>query len=139
MENGRVLEHCQTSVLTPEKKVVSNNTKTENKERKINGVTEAQPLSVSPMKAKPAIDQPPKPLVKPPHPDVKYLSQIYSVPKIEDFLGYEDDEEEWLFGGVSKKPKVEPSNSEEEMPQVWAEARQIESADIFALPYVVPY
>lgn len=134
------MEHSQTSVPTPEKKVVPNNTKTENKERKVNGVTEAQPLSVSPMKAKPATDQTPKPSVRPPHPDAKYLSQIYSVPKIEDFLGYEDDnEEDWLFGCVSKKPKVEPSNSEEEMPLVWAEARQIESADIFALPYVVPY
>ncbi|PON55613.1 hypothetical protein PanWU01x14_186810 [Parasponia andersonii] len=136
---------------------------------------EAQPLSVSPMKLKsetavtdPIAEtstRPPHPeartlsdslmkkpktataaadpfaeaLARPPHPDSKYLSQIYAVPTMEEWSEYNDDE--WLFGSNTsepKKAKVEPS-AVEETPQVWSEGRQIESADIFALPYVIPY
>ncbi|TYJ14807.1 hypothetical protein E1A91_A10G142500v1 [Gossypium mustelinum] len=41
-------------------------------------------------------------------------------------------------GSQSKKPKVGFSRIDE-APQVWAEALQIESTDVCALPYVIPY
>lgn len=141
LENGRVLEHCQTTILPSDKKVVSNNIKMDIKDRKINGVIEAQPPSVSPMKVKPAVaaaDQA-KPSVRPPHPDTRYLGLIYSVPKMVEPPDYDD--QEWLCSTNASqpdKPKVDPSGIEE-TPKVWAEARQIASADIFALPYVIPY
>ena len=31
------------------------------------------------------------------------------------------------------------SSGGDETPQVWAEALQVDSADIYALPYVIPY
>uniref|UniRef100_A0A803Q1G4 Uncharacterized protein n=1 Tax=Cannabis sativa TaxID=3483 RepID=A0A803Q1G4_CANSA len=111
--------------------------------------TEAKPLSVSPMKPKSAPPPPPPPpavdpiaeaLARPPHPDSKYISQIYSVPNREEWSDHSDDE--WLFdikaSETTKKAKLEPSTVEE-TPQVWSEAQQIESADILALPYVIPY
>ena len=203
-----MLEPCQTSVLDVlDRKGSFNNRKMDNKDRKINGVIEAQKSSVSPMKLKPAkgvadpiaaasvrsphllkstkavadpiaeaslraladpiaeaLARPPNPEARPlppspmkpksatatadpvaealarsPHPDSKYLGQIYSVPKLEEWPDYDD--EEWLFSSNSSEPekvKVEPS-AVEETPQVWSEAQQIESADIFALPYVIPY
>lgn len=76
--------------------------------------------------------------VKPPHPDAKYLSEILSVPKVE----WSDvDDQNWLFSSedrLAKKPKM-VSTMIEESKQVWAEALQIKSADVTALPYVIPY
>ncbi|CAI9770660.1 unnamed protein product [Fraxinus pennsylvanica] len=74
---------------------------------------------------------------KPPHPDSKYLSQILTVPNVEwpDF-----DDQEWLFGSEgsrAKMPKI-ASNHIEGM-KVWAEAMPVKSADVIALPYVIPY
>ncbi|XP_024017572.1 myb-like protein X [Morus notabilis] len=150
-QNGRILEPCQASVRASEIKEASNNLKMDNKELKINGIIEAQPLSVSRVKPKSATavadpvaessSRPPHPdysVSRPPHPDSKYLSQVYSVPKME-WSDYDD--QEWLFSSNAsqpKKPKVE-SSAVEETPLVWAEARQIGSADICALPYVIPY
>ena len=74
---------------------------------------------------------------KPPHSDSKFLSQIYSLPKTEEWPEYDD--QEWLFSSSDHplKPKVESEPEEE--PQVWAEGLKIESVDVFALPYVMPY
>ncbi|KAL4386783.1 hypothetical protein GQ457_09G016300 [Hibiscus cannabinus] len=77
--------------------------------------------------------------LRPPHPDSKYLSQVLSVPEMEEWFDF--DEQSWLFHSneyQSKKPKVGFSDIDES-PQVWAEALQIESADVCALPYVIPY
>ncbi|VFQ64630.1 unnamed protein product [Cuscuta campestris] len=75
---------------------------------------------------------------KSPHPDTKYLSQILTVPKIEELIDCDDDDNEWLFG--TKKPSVrKPGVGPNEELQVWSEARHLESADIYALPYVIPY
>ncbi|CDP03924.1 unnamed protein product [Coffea canephora] len=76
--------------------------------------------------------------LKPPHPDAKYLSQVLSLPKVE----WSDvDDQKWLFSREdhqAKNPKyVSPVIEESE--QVWAEALRIESADVIALPYVIPY
>ncbi|GFP93507.1 hypothetical protein PHJA_001495100 [Phtheirospermum japonicum] len=73
----------------------------------------------------------------PPHPDLKYLSQILTVPKLESPLF--DDDQEWLFGCKdAKRPKLGISVVEC-TDRVWAEAIRLESADVIALPYVVPY
>ncbi|KAD0494647.1 hypothetical protein E3N88_15056 [Mikania micrantha] len=83
---------------------------------------------------------PPPPLAipkkKPPHPDTKHLTQILSVPKLDPWCGF--DAQEWLLSSkaapTSKKP---PINEPED--QVWSEAKHIESVDVCALPYVIPY
>ncbi|GJW46467.1 hypothetical protein Tco_0078113 [Tanacetum coccineum] len=85
-------------------------------------------------KKKPPV--PVEPPVKPPHPDTKYLSKILSVPKLDQWCG--DDDQEWLFnskeGPTCKKPPTEDPQV-----QVWSEAKHIESVDVCALPYVIPY
>lgn len=116
--------------------------KLDNKDRKINGIIEAPSLSVSPAKpsSKAAQAVPvAEASVRPPHPDSRYLSQVYFVPKVDEVP--DSDNQDWLFGcsdTKSKKPKVE-SSVVEETPEVWSEALRIESADIHALPYVIPY
>lgn len=76
---------------------------------------------------------------KPPHPDSKYLSQILSIPSVE----WPDmDNQEWLFSssGNQQSDKPTPGSSQVAEPKhVWSKALRIESADITALPYVIPY
>lgn len=73
-----------------------------------------------------------------PHPDSKYLSQVLTVPKIGDWS--ESDDQEWLFSkkGPLRRAHLELPGVNEE-PCVWSEAVHIESADVYALPYVIPY
>lgn len=89
-------------------------------------------------KAVTAAVPPPPPPKKPPHPDTKYLNQILSVPKLDEWCGFDD--QEWLFNNktgrpVSKKPELH----DQVQVQVWSEAKHIESVDVCALPYVIPY
>ncbi|CAJ2677486.1 unnamed protein product [Trifolium pratense] len=139
-ENGRILEPCQISISNSSDRsgVATSSAKVENKECKINGFIEAQPLVVPSNKTH-AATVPTIPLIeassKPSHPDTKYLSRIYSVPKVE----WSDlDDQEWLFDRQERKPAVKSSEAGE-TPQVWAEAVHIEPADVYALPYVIPY
>ncbi|XP_038897668.1 splicing regulatory glutamine/lysine-rich protein 1-like [Benincasa hispida] len=77
---------------------------------------------------------------EPPHPDLEYLSQVYLVPKMEEWSDFCD--QEWLYSSNASKLKMLKAHEfEMEMttPYVWAEAMQIDSIDICALPYVVPY
>ncbi|XP_059448087.1 uncharacterized protein LOC132179384 [Corylus avellana] len=141
-ENGRTMDHSQTSITNAsDRHVAASNVKVDNKERKINGIID-QPSSVSskkPMFATAQADQIAEAAAKPPHPDSKYLSQVYTIPKMEEWSHYDD--QEWLFsnnGYQSELPKV-GSSEVEETPEVWAEAMRIESADVCALPYVIPY
>lgn len=140
--NGRVLELCQTIVTNAsDRPGAASNIKVDNKERKINGTID-QSSSVSskkPMLASAQAEQIVEVFPKPPHPDSKYLSQVYTVPKMSKWSDYDD--QEWLFssnGFQSEKPKVD-SSWVEDTPQVWDGTLRIESADICALPYVVPY
>uniref|UniRef100_A0A5B6Z104 Putative Electron transport complex protein rnfC isoform 3 n=1 Tax=Davidia involucrata TaxID=16924 RepID=A0A5B6Z104_DAVIN len=143
-ENGRKLEPCQTPIpFTSDRQGAANNIKVDNREHKLNGIIEVQPpLSTSSTKPLPAItqaDQIAEASMKPPHPDSKYLSQVHSVPKMDEWSDFDD--QEWLFSSndtSSKKPKLGYVGVSE-TPQVWAEALQIESADVCALPYVIPY
>ncbi|TYI91905.1 hypothetical protein E1A91_D02G028700v1 [Gossypium mustelinum] len=141
--NGRTLEPCQAPIpLTLDSKGAGTSLKVDNKERKVNGIIEAQLLSVSPPKqlsSSAQASQIDEVSIRPPHPDLKYLSQVLSVPKMEQWSDFDD--QSWLFHSIesqSKKPKVGFSEIDEP-PQVWAEALQIESADVCALPYIIPY
>ncbi|XP_022733182.1 DNA ligase 1-like [Durio zibethinus] len=142
-DNGRTLESCQAPIsLTSDIHGAGTTLKADNKERKVNGIIEAQLFSVSPTKHLSAgaqasqIDDLSK---KPPHPDSKYLSQVLLVPKMEKWSDFDD--QEWLFhSNESQSKKLKVGFSEiDEAPQVWAGPLQIESADICALPYVIPY
>ncbi|KAJ0810508.1 hypothetical protein HanPI659440_Chr01g0027761 [Helianthus annuus] len=78
----------------------------------------------------------PVPKKKPPHPDTKYLTQILSVPKLDPWCGLDD--QEWLFSSKAGPRSKKPPMNEPEI-QVWSEAKHIESVDVCALPYVIPY
>lgn len=115
------------------------------KEHKINGFGEPErpsgfstrPSSSSSVR----VNEKSEASVKPPHPDSKYLSQILCIPHMVEEWS-DNHEQEWLFNSncvESKNPKVASSTGFEGTPEVWAEALHIESADMLALPYVVPY
>ncbi|OIW17995.1 hypothetical protein TanjilG_31368 [Lupinus angustifolius] len=161
-ENGRILEPCQVSIPNASDRLgVTTSVKVDNKESKMNGFVKAPPpFAASSNKAHiatvptvPVTEPPAKPphpdakflsqvtqvSAKPPHPDTKYLSQVYSVPKMEVWSNIDD--QEWLFSNSSsqeKKPAVKSSEVWDTR-QVWAETLHIETADVYALPYVVPY
>lgn len=145
IENGRKLEPCQTSILITSDRQggTANNLKVENKDlHKLNGIIGNQPFPVSSTKPLPVgsqADQVADVSKKPPHPDSKYLSQVLSVPKMEEWSDFDD--QEWLFSNSmskSERPKVGFSEGDETA-LVWAEALQVDSADVCALPYVIPY
>ncbi|KAJ4832142.1 hypothetical protein Tsubulata_048234 [Turnera subulata] len=143
IENGRKLESSQTAVqFAPEKLGPCNNSRPDIKEHKLNGLMANQQLNVSsrmPLSTKVSVNQNGEASEKPPHPDLKYLDVILSVPKMEECPDFIDNE--WLFSNShlqSKKPSVN-SPGVDRTRQVWAEALHIESADISALPYVIPY
>ncbi|XP_010274072.1 PREDICTED: DEAD-box ATP-dependent RNA helicase 42-like [Nelumbo nucifera] len=142
-ENGRKLETCQTAIqFTSDRQGAANNHKVDDKEHKVNGIIQDQPssafsakLSFTTVKANGNGEA----STKPSHPDFKYLSQILTVPKMEEWSDFDD--QEWLFSSDNlrlEKPKQQ-SSGVDEITQVWAEALRIESADVCALPYVIPY
>lgn len=142
-ENGRILEPCQISTpnVSDRPGVATSNAMVENKECKVNGFIEAQPLAIPSNKTRTAT-VPTDLLIEAPsktHPDTRYLSDIYAVPKVE----WSDlDDQEWLFGSnisEERKTAMKSSEADEAPHQVWAEAVHLELADVFALPYVIPY
>ncbi|KAM0928533.1 hypothetical protein ACQ4PT_002535 [Festuca glaucescens] len=76
-----------------------------------------------------------------PHPDFKYLGQIYSIPEAPQvMMECELEDQDWLFdqsSDQSEKHKTEAAA--DGVPQVWAEAVRIDQADVIALPYVIPF
>ncbi|WCJ37954.1 hypothetical protein M5689_019042 [Euphorbia peplus] len=147
VQNGRKLEPCQTSVELKSELagLARNNHNVSIKEQKSNGSIQSSDQSdISSSKfSNPGIPakQKVENFSKPPHPDMKYLGQILCIPKMEEWS--DTDDQEWLFSGIesqSKKGTTSTSSSwNEGIQQVWAEAFRIESADISALPYVIPY
>ncbi|CAH2044755.1 unnamed protein product [Thlaspi arvense] len=138
VENGRTLG-AHRSPPIPASEVQGTSCKPEVKEVRTNGVVVCPP---NPMAAtmKVKAKENGEASAKPPHPDLKYLDQILNVPKRELILEVDDDQE-WLYGplGVKlKKARTESPVSGESL-QVWNQAFRIESADITALPYVVPF
>lgn len=152
LENGRILEYPTPPAKAPPWSGPTNNSdnviKANKEDRKINGVTETRlppPISSSAnmqsstSQANSLLVE--APLVKPPHPDSKYLDEILDrVPRMED-LPELDDEQGWLFDANSEYSMKSKRNNTvvDEMPHVWGESLHIGSADIYALPYVVPY
>jgi hypothetical protein len=155
-ENGRMLGTCQisTAVIKGRQEAVYTE-KVGNKGHLIIGLIEAQAPSISstteslpisltksltkPLDSSAQTDQIAEVSRKQPHPDSKYLPEVLTVPKMEEWLEFED--QEWLFQSTNsqaKKPKVGLSGVDE-TPMVWSEALQIETADVYALPYVMPY
>ncbi|KAF9663491.1 hypothetical protein SADUNF_Sadunf17G0056000 [Salix dunnii] len=155
-ENGRMLGTCENhaSAIRVKQEAV-NFGKVDSKEQKINGLIEALAppisstthlLSVSltksltkPSQSTAQTDQIAEVCRKQPHPDSKYLHEVLTVPKMEDWSDFEN--QEWLFQSTysqTKKPQVEVSEVDEKR-EVWSEAIQIEADDVYALPYVIPY
>ncbi|XP_034922932.1 uncharacterized protein [Populus alba] len=155
-ENGRMLGSCQisTAVIKGRQEAVYTE-KVVNKGHLVNGLIEAQAPSISstteslpisltkpltkPLDSSAQTDQIAEVSRKQPHPDSKYLPEVLTVPKMEGWLDFDD--QEWLFQSTNsqaKKPKVGLSGVDE-TPMVWSEALQIETADVYALPYVMPY
>ncbi|KAL6909550.1 hypothetical protein ACP4OV_001831 [Aristida adscensionis] len=112
------------------------------KEEKINGNKEAQRSSVDSGQRDPVVASenvtPPR---KSPHPDCKYLAQIYSIPEAPQMTEWpEHDGEDWLFDQGSTQSRKPDSKPEADgAPQVWAQAMKIDPADVIALPYVIPF
>ncbi|KAJ8899352.1 hypothetical protein K2173_018326 [Erythroxylum novogranatense] len=141
IENGNKLEQCQTSIpTTSEKQGLVDNHRSNVMDRKINGFL--TPLQTNDCKIRQSSANAPanengEVYQKPPHPDLKYLNQILSVPKMDEWPDYCD--QEWLLSSDHKSKKLETGSSVTNGAiQVWAEARQ-KCADIVALPYVIPY
>ncbi|KAE9587854.1 hypothetical protein Lalb_Chr23g0278361 [Lupinus albus] len=137
-ENGRILEACQISLPNGSDKPgeAATNVKVDHKEHKINGAIEAIAPAATTLPAYPKAEA----SAKPPHPDTKCLSQVYLVPKTEEWSGFDD--QEWLFSNScsqERKPAAKSSEVGDNTLHVWAEAVHIESADVIALPYVIPY
>ncbi|XP_058093361.1 uncharacterized protein LOC131239602 [Magnolia sinica] len=153
LENGRKIESCHIATqCAPDRQgAATDSRKAEiNKEQqqqqqqqqhhKLNGIIEAQPsAAVSRPSVSIEASENGEASTRPPHPDSKYLSQILAVPKMAEWSDFDD--QEWLFGGDSlcSKSKAVASDVLSKTPQVWAEALRIESADVYALPYVIPY
>ncbi|KAH7576392.1 hypothetical protein JRO89_XS01G0052100 [Xanthoceras sorbifolium] len=137
MENGR-----KPAMHFASEQGAANNHKVDMKEHKINGLVEdPQPTlcSTKPLSTIVQVSENGEASLKQPHPDSKYLNQILSLPKVADWSDLDD--QEWLFSGnslQSKKPKV-GSPGVDGKQQVWAEPLRIETADLIALPFVIPY
>lgn len=132
--NGRSLELHHTapcSILL--KSGAINNLRTdrllENNEIKITGNATSQ---LSPLELKPPVSA-----VFTKNSDVSYLSQIYTVPKMAELP--EIDDQDWLFHCYDSLQMSKIDLKAEKIPLVFAEALRIESADVLALPYVVPF
>ncbi|XP_058005903.1 uncharacterized protein LOC110648889 isoform X2 [Hevea brasiliensis] len=140
VENLR-LAKCQTAIQSSEKQGLANNHIVDIKEQKLNGLVAVQEpnlCSKKPSSIGVAANENSE-ISSKPHPDVKYLSQILSIPEMEEWPDAND--QEWLFSSshlLTKKPSG-GSPGDDGTRQVWAEGLRIESADISALPYVIPY
>ncbi|XP_072971392.1 uncharacterized protein [Typha angustifolia] len=140
-ENRRKL-HLHTAIPSSIKPNFINNIKAErhidDNGCNVNGTAEAQcsstdlrpPVSV-------AANENGDVFAKPSLLDSKYLRQVYSVPNMEVWSEYEN--EDWLFNSSNFSTKPTEKFEEDETFQVWAQALRIESADVFALPYVTPF
>ncbi|XP_055813571.1 uncharacterized protein LOC129883046 [Solanum dulcamara] len=149
IEMGNKVRGVNGTIKSPNKHGVATDFEVGNKERGVNGTIKGQTLTMSKPKTmalfkpktssmSPGADHIAETSKRPPHPDSKYLNQILSVPKMDEWSGFDD--QEWLFGSKStlvRKPDV--CLDEVKDHRVWSEALRIESADVYALPYVIPY
>ncbi|KAF2292553.1 hypothetical protein GH714_025506 [Hevea brasiliensis] len=141
VENGKKLEQCQATIQTSEKPELAKNHKVEIKEQKLNGLIAAQQPNICSTKPS-SVGMPANEngeTSSKPHPDTKYLSQILSIAEMEEWPDVDD--QKWLFSSNHLQSKRPSSSSTvvDGTQQVWAEALRIESLDISAMPYVIPY
>ncbi|RWW77636.1 hypothetical protein BHE74_00014190 [Ensete ventricosum] len=116
-ENGRTLESSHIATVFPSVKPEAIRCTlmvkpVDNKEHKINGIAEAQPsLSglTHPVAAKKGAAGK---VNTSPHLDSMYLSQVYSLPKVDEWPEYDD--QEWLFSSchLPQKPKSKLGGNE---------------------------
>uniref|UniRef100_A0A2P2IU25 DNA binding protein n=1 Tax=Rhizophora mucronata TaxID=61149 RepID=A0A2P2IU25_RHIMU len=140
--NGRKLEPYQTAFQPASTKQgpVSNH-RVDVKEHKTNGLITASRLDAC-LTRRPAnipANENDEMYQKPPHPDEKYLNWILSVSRLDTLP--DSNDQEWLANSNHlQTDKLESSfPGVDGTQQVWAEALHIDSADIVALPYVIPY
>nr|CAD1839123.1 unnamed protein product [Ananas comosus var. bracteatus] len=148
MENGRTLAPARMAGPVSSVKPVPINSIKEEKPLEVkgqttNGIAEAHPSSadlrlLAPPSASAPNSENGEISKKPPHPDLKFLDKVYSVPKLEEWPEYDD--QEWLFSGSHLHLKPGTKREADETPtEVWAEAMRIEPEDVIALPYVIPF
>ncbi|OEL31594.1 hypothetical protein BAE44_0007388 [Dichanthelium oligosanthes] len=145
LPNNRVENGTASHVAAPPSSVKPEAINTEKaerlhkKEEKANGNQQVQQSSVDPVAATYENGTPSR---KSPHPDCKYLSQIYSIPEapqMTEWPGHEG-EDWWLLNQGSTQPRKTNSETEADgAPKVWSQALKIDPADVIALPYVIPY
>jgi hypothetical protein len=112
------------------------------KDEKINGNQEVQRSSADSGPRDPVVGyENGTPYRRPPHPDYKYLSQIYSIPEAPQMTEWpEHDGEDWLFDqGSTQSRKLNSEPEADGAFQVWAQALKIDPTDVIALPYVIPF
>lgn len=139
MENGSKFEEIQTPGFFASA-MPGASLKLDNKKHMKNGTVESQPLPLH--KEKPSTPVVPDVILevakKHPHPDSKYLNQVLSVPKMEKWPDVVDND--WLSDRKEcLSSKAEVGRVVSENPTVWSNTLYLESADVVALPYVVPY
>lgn len=134
VENGTASHvAAPLSSVKPEAVTLEKAERLHKKEEKVNGKQQAvEPVAASENGAPPR---------KSPHPDCKYLSQIYSIPEAPHMMEWaEHAGEDWLFNqGSSESRKTSSEPEADGAPIVWAQALKIDPADVIALPYVIPY
>ncbi|KAG6501404.1 hypothetical protein ZIOFF_041284 [Zingiber officinale] len=138
-QNGRTLGSSYIAHTSLKPEAAGNKLPTNavgQKEHTMNGISEAKPSSAGLMHSVAAETDINRKVHASPHPDFVYLEQLYSIPKVDEYPEYDD--QEWLLRShhaQKSKSKLDAC----EIPQVWSEAMRIESVDTVALPYVVPF
>ncbi|KAI4369255.1 hypothetical protein MLD38_017716 [Melastoma candidum] len=145
VENGRIVDGPQSmnQYLSPGRQGHLDVVKVDKpKKHKPNGIPEKKPNPVPSMLDEASLELlVEKAMARSPHPDLKYLDKVLKVPKFEDLVPPAEDEE-WLFGSRNELQKPSEAHSDkikDTTPQVWSEAMPLDSVDIIALPYVVPF
>jgi len=140
VENGTASHvAAPLSSVKPEALNIEKAERLHKKEEKFNGNKQAQQQSAASVDPVAAYENG-TPSRKSPHPDCKYLSQIYSIPEAPQMMEWPEHEgEDWLFDQGSSTQSRKPSSEADGAPKVWAEALKIDPADVIALPYVIPY
>lgn len=140
LANGRTLEPSVIAIESTSDRNGETDTRNGeiNKEQKVNGVIEAQPSAITSWPralVKPCMNG--EASTRPPHADSIHLDQLLLLPKMVEVSNFDD--QEWLFSRDNLHLNPKAASVDTKTPQVWAGARWIESGDVCALPYVIPY
>ncbi|KAK1389807.1 hypothetical protein POM88_017985 [Heracleum sosnowskyi] len=107
-ENGQELEPSKTiTPFTPQKQGADKHLEVYNKDARENGLTGQHQLPISAPQPSPVIAEASR---KSPHPDMKYLSKVLSVPQVQEWSDVDD--QAWLFNNRKSlliKSEVDPT------------------------------